>query len=109
VSDNQSRLEKFSVSDLNLPISHTENAVNSTTEDTRIVTSIPPLAYAITSYTKSNEEATDQPIIIKPAEEYFPDSFDFEKPGTLIDIKKFSCQDGYTANSNGGCEKTFSD
>jgi hypothetical protein len=112
LANNQSRPETFNVkqsSDLNLPISHTDNAVKSTTEDTRIVTLIPPSAYAITSYTKSNEEATDQPTVIEPAAEYFPDSFDLVKPGTLIDIKKFSCQDGYTANSNGGCEKNFSD
>uniref|UniRef100_A0A2S2NGQ1 Uncharacterized protein n=1 Tax=Schizaphis graminum TaxID=13262 RepID=A0A2S2NGQ1_SCHGA len=47
VADNQSRPEKYSVkqsSDLNLPISHTDNVVKSTTEDTRIVTLIPPSA-----------------------------------------------------------------
>uniref|UniRef100_A0A2S2P223 Uncharacterized protein n=1 Tax=Schizaphis graminum TaxID=13262 RepID=A0A2S2P223_SCHGA len=39
----------------------------------------------------------------------FPTRNDNVRPSTLIDVKRFTCQDGYTVNTNGGCEPIFFD
>jgi len=39
----------------------------------------------------------------------YPTRNDNVRPSTLIDVKKFTCQDGYTVNTNGGCEPIFFD